>query len=135
MQATERQQQISCFAAAVAKCSSAIYHMEEMVMFPSLLRDVPLESATSSDPGTRDMYEHYIMLKSIKVSMENGLIPLDEWKTTIAAADKEADAVETPNLEALFYSHFAGLLQTLNCLTKKANLLTKRYKDIIGMAY
>ncbi|XP_030055201.1 thyroid hormone-inducible hepatic protein [Microcaecilia unicolor] len=135
MQVTERQQQILCFAAAVAKCSSAIHNMEQMVMFPSLLRDVPLEPDTSTAHDTTDMYEYYILLKSIKASMENGLIPLEEWKSQMATVDKEAEVVEAPNLEALFYAHFSGLLQTLNCFTKKANTLTKRYKDLIGMAH
>ncbi|XP_029458057.1 thyroid hormone-inducible hepatic protein [Rhinatrema bivittatum] len=134
MQGTERQQQKSCFGTAVAKCSSAIYNMEQMVMFPSLLRDVPMEQDASTGHGTRDMYEYYIMLKSIKASIENGLIPLDEWNSKLTIMDKDADIVENPNLEELFYSHFGGLLHILNCLTKKANTLTKRYKDIIGMS-
>uniref|UniRef100_A0A8C9W1Z2 MID1 interacting protein 1, like n=1 Tax=Scleropages formosus TaxID=113540 RepID=A0A8C9W1Z2_SCLFO len=68
---------------------AATNNMDETIMVPSLLRDVPLEeqenqdpvvdsSSDNADPASpgkrRDMYEHYLLLKSIKNDMEWGLL-------------------------------------------------------------
>nr|ACO08646.1 Mid1-interacting protein 1 [Oncorhynchus mykiss] len=66
---------------------AATNNMDETIMVPSPLRDVPLEEQESqqvevvennnelSYPNKqRDMYEHYLLLKSIKNDMEWGLL-------------------------------------------------------------
>ncbi|CAM9288679.1 unnamed protein product [Lampetra planeri] len=59
---------------------AAANNMDETIMVPSLLRDMPLEEQAASRVETnnndnespcpnkqqRDMYEHYLLLKSIK---------------------------------------------------------------------
>uniref|UniRef100_A0A8C7I4N2 MID1 interacting protein 1, like n=2 Tax=Oncorhynchus TaxID=8016 RepID=A0A8C7I4N2_ONCKI len=60
---------------------AATNNMDETIMVPSLLRDVPLEVQESqqvvvveNEPPypnkQKDMYEHYLLLKSIKNDME-----------------------------------------------------------------
>ncbi len=65
---------------------AAANNMDETIMVPSLLRDVPLEdqdiqasvSHNNNEPSfpskQRDMYEHYLLLKSFKNDMEWGLL-------------------------------------------------------------
>ncbi|KAM4796141.1 thyroid hormone-inducible hepatic protein [Rhinophrynus dorsalis] len=123
--------QISSLTTAMTRYCTAVQNMEQVVMFPSLLREVPLEQEDdeTENQDSRDLYEHYTKLKTMRISLENGLVPVDD--KTLKTEEKVAGTV---NNEALFYHHFTGLLCTLSQLTKESNALTSKYKDLIGMA-
>uniref|UniRef100_A0A8C5LZQ9 Thyroid hormone responsive n=1 Tax=Leptobrachium leishanense TaxID=445787 RepID=A0A8C5LZQ9_9ANUR len=113
----------SSLTTAIAKYSKAARNMEQMVLFPSLLRDVPQEDQ-ASDEG-RDLYDCYVKLKAIRMSLEQGLVP----------EDKEADGkITTAFSGEMFYHHFKGLSTVLNQLTQESNVLTSKYKDLLGVA-
>ncbi|MEE6516640.1 hypothetical protein FKM82_026290 [Ascaphus truei] len=121
--------QISCLATAMTRYCTAARNMEHMVMFPSLLREIPMEQQEdSANFDSRDLYDNYIKLKTIRVSLENGVVPLDDWKMV-----GEAEAGGTGDSEALCYYHFTSLFRILSTLTKETNAVTGRYKELIGM--
>ncbi|XP_028656153.1 mid1-interacting protein 1-B-like [Erpetoichthys calabaricus] len=133
MQSVEPKHQKSCLTMALAQYTSAVRNMEHTVMLPSLLRDVTLDEE-SAMADAKDLYECYLMLKSIRNTVESGLMPLDDWKTKSLHFTKETQNSEITDPEAIFYLHLKGLYSVLNNLTKKSQSLTKRYKDIIGLA-
>lgn len=132
----------------------AVNNMDQTVMVPSLLRDVPLgysedlktaeTSSTANGPTTTespangppatyfqqdgDMYSSYILLKSIRNDIEWGVLQGDERrKEKVGAAEAEEG-----DLEKQFHHHLNGLHVVLSKLTHKANTLTNRYKEEIG---
>ncbi|MBN3309128.1 M1I1L protein, partial [Amia calva] len=131
---------------------AATNNMDETIMVPSLLRDVPLEEQ-ESDPQLnnnnnepaypskqRDMYEHYLLLKSIKNDMEWGLLKR-ERNGFLEMAVKQEEEVgggegspgeEGSDLQSQFHFHFQGLFAVLSKLTTQADHLTNRYKREIG---
>ncbi|KAG9335512.1 hypothetical protein JZ751_004538 [Albula glossodonta] len=135
---------------------AAANNMDETIMVPSLLRDVPLEDLDSlvvdnnnsiepSDPGKqRDMYEHYLLLKSIKNDMEWGLLKREAGGRAsfleMAVRQEEEQPKggevmscdETLDLESQFHYHLRGLFGVLSKLTLQADHLTNRYKREIG---
>ncbi|CAM2095614.1 thyroid hormone-inducible hepatic protein [Caretta caretta] len=114
---------------------SAIHKMEQAVMFPSLLRGVYMEQqddTSTGDFGNRDLYEYYIQLKSIKLTVEGRLEPLNESKHQITSREEVQENEEEADLEELLYHHFTGLYRVLTHLTRKANALTRKYNEIIG---
>ncbi|XP_078514624.1 thyroid hormone-inducible hepatic protein [Lissotriton helveticus] len=123
----------NCLASAMAKFSEAACNMEHEVMFPSLLLDVPLEQPQGA--GFSDLYQSYIMLKSIRMTVETGLIPLDGWPAKASTTDLHPEPEESPDLEVLLQSHTRGLLHVLSRLTNQARALTRKYKDMMGMAH
>ncbi|XP_061755934.1 LOW QUALITY PROTEIN: mid1-interacting protein 1-like [Nerophis ophidion] len=149
---------------------AAANNMDETIMVPSLLRDMPLEeqaadrvepnnnnntSSSSSEeeeeeeraarsPQQRDMYEHYLLLKSIKNDMEWGLL---KWEMSsgasfleMAVKQEEQQPVtrepptlaDNTDLEHQFHFHLRGLFGVLSKLTVQADHLTNRYKREIG---
>ncbi|OCT93359.1 mid1-interacting protein 1-B [Xenopus laevis] len=122
--------QISSLTSAMVKYCAAVRHMEQEVMFPSLLRDVPMEQkGDCAEHDSGDLYDHYIRLKTIRISLESGLVPL-----SIQHKDLEATTLGTADNETLFYHHFTGLFSILGQLTNESNALTNRYNNIIGTA-
>jgi len=135
---------------------AAANNMDETIMVPSLLRDVPLEDQQESplpeevennnnnnnEPNKqRDMYEHYLLLKSIKNDMEWGLLKRDKsggGASFLEMAVKQeelsgASLVDQPtDLEDQFHYHLRGLFGVLSKLTVQADDLTNRYKREIG---
>ncbi|XP_040030419.2 mid1-interacting protein 1-like [Gasterosteus aculeatus] len=140
---------------------AAANNMDETIMVPSLLRDVPLEerAAGELDPNVnnnnnddqnpeptctnkqRDMYEHYLLLKSIKNDMEWGLLKreMSSGASFLEMAVKQQQeeqqqqhAVENTDLENQFHYHLRGLFGVLSKLTLQADHLTNRYKREIG---
>lgn len=126
----------------------AVNNMDQTVMVPSLLRDVPLEeekdvssvrtasnsSATYFPDG--DMYSDYVLLKSIRNDIEWGVIQAEERrKDKLGVNALEITRVEPDDedLEKLFHFHLSGLHTVLSKLTRKANTLTNRYKQEIGI--
>eukprot|EP00079_Xenopus_tropicalis_P013885 XP_002943398.1 PREDICTED: mid1-interacting protein 1-B-like [Xenopus tropicalis] len=118
--------QIRSLTGAMVSYCAAARNMEQEVMFPSLLRDVPMEQ-NGAELG--DLYDHYIRLKAIRISLESGLVPLSTQHK-----HPEGAAMGTADNETLFYHHFSGLLCILGQLTSESNALTNRYSDIIGTA-
>lgn len=137
---------------------AAANNMDETIMVPNLLRDVPLEEQEShasvshnnnnnnNEPSfpnkQRDMYEHYLLLKSIKNDMEWGLLKREMagGASFLEMAVKQeelpqikGEAVEEgPDLEGQFHYHLHGLFSVLSKLTVQADHLTNRYKREIG---
>lgn len=102
-------------------------------MFPSLLLDVPLDQPQGT--GLSNLYQSYIMLKSIRMTVETGLIPLDGWPAKANTTDLHTETEDSLDLEVLLQSHTQGLLRVLSRLTNQACTLTRRYKDMLGMAH
>jgi len=136
---------------------AAANNMDETIMVPSLLRDVPLEGQTSAQVETnnnvvglqqcpnkqRDMYEHYLLLKSIKNDMEWGLLKreMSSGATFLEMAVKQEEKQpvtgdfpldDNSDLEDQFHYHLRGLFGVLSKLTVQADNLTCRYKREIG---
>lgn len=123
----------------------AVNNMDQTVMVPSLLRDVPLSDGndpksdnTSAASGyfqsDGDMYGSYVLLKSIRDDIEWGVLQGDERQRAAAAGEEVSHAVATDgdDLEKQFHFHLHGLHMVLSKLTLKANTLTSRYKEEIG---
>lgn len=143
---------------------AAANNMDETIMVPSLLRDLPLEeqAAAEVEPNNnsssnsnhdnhdppcpnkqRDMYEHYLLLKSIKNDMEWGLLKKEMSSGAsfleMAVKQEEHQPVtgdltldDESDLEHQFHYHLRGLFGVLSKLTLQADHLTNRYKREIG---
>ncbi|NWR43498.1 M1IP1 protein, partial [Regulus satrapa] len=136
---------------AMNRFIGAVNNMDQTVMVPSLLRDVPLlleeldaagavcpprdAALPPGDPGAyfsrRDMYSHYMLLKSIRNDIEWGEAPRKKDKLSGGPAE-EGEGEE--DLEQQFHYHLSGLHSVLSKLTRKANVLTNRYKQEIGVS-
>ncbi|ROL55450.1 Mid1-interacting protein 1-B [Anabarilius grahami] len=118
----------------------AVNNMDQTVMVPSLLRDVPLDQEEEKEVNTfqdGDMYGSYVLLKSIRNDIEWGVLQADERRKDKhgVTPSLEMSCIE-PNdedLEKLFHFHLTGLHTVLSKLTRKANTLTNRYKKEIGI--
>lgn len=143
----------------------AVNNMDQTVMVPSLLRDVPLmldeldsgggcgEGEAQLTPNgsaycsCRDMYSHYMLLKSIRNDIEWGVLQ-QASEETAAGRKKDNKLNGSPgamdlsrgipedeeaeeDLEKQFHYHLSGLHTVLSKLTRKANVLTNRYKQEI----
>ncbi|XP_043983829.1 mid1-interacting protein 1-like [Gambusia affinis] len=137
---------------------AAANNMDETIMVPSLLRDVPLEEQANNNNNDdmaesqvasnkqRDMYEHYLLLKSIKNDMEWGLLKreMSSGASFLEIAVKQEKREQQPSvkgdlavednadLEHQFHYHLRGLFGVLSKLTLQADHLTNRYKREIG---
>ncbi|KAM9741624.1 mid1-interacting protein 1-like isoform 1-T2 [Menidia menidia] len=133
---------------------AAANNMDETIMVPSLLRDLPLEERAASRPEAnnneapcankqRDMYEHYLLVKSIKNDMEWGLLKREMSSGAsfleMAVKQEEQQPVtgdlvvdDNADLEHQFHYHLKGLFGVLSKLTMQADHLTNRYKREIG---
>ncbi|KAM9321512.1 mid1-interacting protein 1 [Gastrophryne carolinensis] len=131
---------------AMNRFIGAVNNMDQTVMVPSLLRDIPLgmevkdevHNNSAADYFTRrDSHSYFVLLKSIRNDIEWGILQGDDRKkdkmSTIDINRLEnADGEE--DLEKLFHYHLTGLHTVLNKLTRTANLLTNKYKEEIGFA-
>ncbi|XP_066506170.1 mid1-interacting protein 1-like [Hoplias malabaricus] len=139
---------------------AAANNMDETILVPNLLRDVPLDEQEEEEASVhfnsnnnnneeprpcsskqRDMYEHYLLLKSIKNEMEWGLLKRElaggASFLEIAVKQEEHPLVnegqaEDSDLERQFRFHLRGLFGVLSKLTVQADHLTNRYKREIG---
>ncbi|CAN9515139.1 unnamed protein product [Ophioblennius macclurei] len=139
---------------------AAANNMDETIMVPSLLRDMPLEEQAASEAAVaveannneppcpnkqRDMYEHYLLLKSIKNDMEWGLLKREMssgasfLEMAVKQEEQQKKAVtgelqleDNADLEHQFHYHLRGLFGVLSKLTLQADHLTNRYKREIG---
>jgi len=164
MQIVDTYTQKNSLLNAMNRFIGAVNNMDQTVMVPSLLRDVPLENEKPqvevAPPSTgsylrdaeADMFSYYVQLKSIRNDIEFGGIlgRVEEMrrkeKESLFAHEAttnnsranghndNSDASEEVDLEQLFRFHLKGLHGVLSKLTRQANDLTNRYKQEIGIA-
>ncbi|XP_066475548.1 thyroid hormone-inducible hepatic protein-like [Tiliqua scincoides] len=114
---------------------SAVRKMEQTVLFPSLLQGVSLKEGddpSEADSCDKDLYEYYTQLKSIKLLVEGGLVPLNDRKPHVATQLQEQEGKEAVDLEGYFYYHVSSLYRVLTLLTRRANAVTVKYNEIMG---
>ncbi|XP_076602198.1 mid1-interacting protein 1A [Chaetodon auriga] len=156
MQLLEAPNQKNSLFNAMNRFIGAVNNMDQTVMVPSLLRDVPLEeergmSSLKSDEDEGDMYSYYQLLKSIRRDIEWGVkcAAADERRkegmkitrmnssasisSSTSLSSEEDEEEEDEDLEKQFQFHLAGLQGVLSKLTQQANSLTNRYKEEIGI--
>lgn len=110
--------------------------MEQTILLPSLLRDVPSEDDvdTEVEENSKDLFQYYHMLKAIRNTVESGLVPYDDGNPkTHTALYKSLEPLPEADPEAFFYFHLRGLFSVMNTLTKKSQDLTDKYLDILGI--
>uniref|UniRef100_A0A3Q2ZJB2 MID1 interacting protein 1a n=1 Tax=Kryptolebias marmoratus TaxID=37003 RepID=A0A3Q2ZJB2_KRYMA len=139
MQIQETPNQKNSLFNAMNRFIGAVNNMDQTIMVPSLLRDVPLleedkepgQGVPKADVDEGDMYSYYQLLKSIRRDIE--------WGVRCAAADErrkegmKLEEEEDEDLQKQFQFHLTGLQGVLSKLTQQANSLTKRYKQEIGI--
>ncbi|KAL2096644.1 hypothetical protein ACEWY4_008792 [Coilia grayii] len=140
MQNPEAKLSRSSLLLSLKRYSAAVHTMEQTVLIPSLLREVPsddvLEQETAED--AKDLYDCYLMLKAIRNTVDSGLgQPYDDTKVKVGHAgprkgmeDLELDA----DPEVLLKFHLRGLFSVMVHLTKTSQSLTAKYMDIIGIS-
>ncbi|CAL8374957.1 unnamed protein product [Gadus morhua 'NCC'] len=141
MQSADNRLNKNSMVLALRRYSAAVNHMEHTVLLPTLLRDVPSDDISDGEveeEASQDLYQNYLTLKAIKVTVESGLIPLDDRRSAKSRAATPGPTSGSPveaDQEALFHFHLSGLFSVLGHLTKKSQSLTEKYKEIIGVAY
>lgn len=153
MQLLETPTQKNSLFNAMNRFIGAVNNMDQTVMVPSLLRDVPLDedremSCLKSDMDEDSMYSYYQLLKSIRRDIEWGVrrAAADEMRkesiritrmnsstSASSTASSEEDEEEDEDLQKQFQFHLTGLQGVLSKLTLQANSLTRRYKQEIGI--
>ncbi|KAL6471294.1 hypothetical protein MHYP_G00199440 [Metynnis hypsauchen] len=121
---------------ALKRYSSVVNNMEQTILLPSLLRDVPREDAADCEAAenSMDLYECYHLLKVIRNTVESGLVPHDDSKAIKnAALHKSLETLLEADQEAFFYFHLRGLFSVMGNLTKMSQNLTGKYLEIIGI--
>ncbi|XP_071372466.1 mid1-interacting protein 1-B-like [Centroberyx affinis] len=138
MQSAEAKINRNSVLLALRRYSSAVRDMEQTVLLPSLLRDVPSDEVwdcEAAEEFCKDLYESYQMFKAIRTTAESGLIPLDERKArSNTSLSKTLEPLLESDPETLFHFHLRGLYSVMSNLTEKTQSLTDKYMDIIGVA-
>ncbi|XP_059425236.1 mid1-interacting protein 1-B-like [Carassius carassius] len=118
----------------------AVNNMDQTIMVPSLLRDVPLDQEGEKEVSSfqdGDMYGSYVLLKSIRNDIEWGVLQGEERRKEkqgmTTALETSRIEPNDEDLEKMFQFHLIGLHTVLSKLTRKANILTNRYKQEIGI--
>lgn len=143
MQISESYNQKKSLFSAMNRFIFAVNNMDQTVMVPSLLRDVPLDdtqNAKSTNGNSTayfhqdsDMYSSYVLLKSIRNDIEWGVLQGDEqWQEKGGGPAAPWPEAEEDDLEKQLRYHLNGLHTVLSKLTRKADTLTSRYKEEIG---
>ncbi|KAF7475292.1 thyroid hormone-inducible hepatic protein [Marmota marmota marmota] len=136
----------NCLLAVVDRYLAVVCNMEQVVMIPSLLRDVQLGGhGGQAQMGAPDLYTYFTMLKTIRMDVEHGLLPREEWQAKVVGrkadeAGKEAAEIEEAkeevsgelDLETQFHVHFSSLHRILTHLTVKAQEVTRKYQEMTG---
>lgn len=138
MQSADAKLSRSSLQLALRRYSSVVRDMEQTILLPSLLRDVPYDEAADCEAADNnmDLYEYYLMLKAIKNTVESGLIPHDDAKAkSQATLHKGLEPLLEAQPEALFHFHLRGLFTVMATLAKKSQNLTEKYLDIIGVSH
>uniref|UniRef100_A0A4W5K3Z0 MID1 interacting protein 1a n=1 Tax=Hucho hucho TaxID=62062 RepID=A0A4W5K3Z0_9TELE len=154
MQISESHLQKNSLFNSMNRFIGAVNNMDQTVMVPSLLRDVPLEeeremaalkSSGNCDIEDGDMYSYYQLLKSIRCDIVWGVMRAEEAEkrkesrgpsSRIDSEEEESEVSpeeDEVNLQKQFQFHMTGLHGVLSKLTQQANTLTNRYKQEIGI--
>lgn len=136
MQSADAKFSRSSLLLALRRYSTTVHNMEQTILLPSLLRDVPYDSDPECEAAdhSMDLHEYYLLLKTIKNTVEIGLIPHEDAKAeSHAALHKGLEPLLEAEPEALFHFHLRGLFTVMAMLTKKSQNLTEKYLDIIGI--
>lgn len=133
MQSAEAKFNKNSLFLTLKRYSTAVSDMEKTILLPSLLRDVPSD-CEADDETCGDLYANYLMLKTIRNTVESSLVPLDDNKAKNGTFTKTLDTFLDADPEALFLFHLRGLFSVMIDLTKKTRSLTEKYLDIIGLA-
>nr|XP_046245661.1 mid1-interacting protein 1-B-like [Scatophagus argus] len=135
MQSAEAKFNRNSLLLALRGYSSAVRDMEQTILLPSLLRDVPSDEVCYCDAAEEsccDLYNNFLMLKALRNTAESGLVPMDDKANNNTALNKTLEPLLDTDPEALFRFHLRGLFSVLTDLTKKTQNLTEKYMDIIG---
>ncbi|XP_032886431.1 mid1-interacting protein 1-B-like [Amblyraja radiata] len=103
--------------------------MDETVMVPSFLRDLPADEEYRREnkiSKQRDMHDDYLLLMSIKNDIESGISD-EQVKSDlefIKASEEDGDLGE---LQQLFHHHLNGIYNVFSKLTLQTNHLTNCY--------
>ncbi|XP_053733342.1 mid1-interacting protein 1-B-like [Synchiropus splendidus] len=162
MQLPETPNQKNSLFTAMNRFLGAVNNMDQTVMVPSLLRDVPLDELSclkSDEDEEGTMYGYYQLLKSIRRDIEWGVrgavldanrkegMKITRMNSTASTGSSSScssccssscsstcsDDDEEEDLQKQFQYHLTGLQGVLSKLTQQANSLTKRYKQEIGL--
>ncbi|KAM8855162.1 mid1-interacting protein 1-B-like [Spinachia spinachia] len=158
MQLEESNTQKNSLFNAMNRFIGAVNNMDQTVMLPSMLRDVPLEedremSSAKSDIDEGDMYSYYQLLKSIRTDIELGVRGAADDQgsqesmkirrknsctstastASLSSEEDEDEEEEDEDLQKQVQYHLTGLQGVLSKLTLQANFLTKRYKQEVGI--
>ncbi|KAI4883488.1 hypothetical protein NFI96_005854 [Prochilodus magdalenae] len=136
MQCVETRLNKNSLLLALKRYSSAVNNMEQTILLPSLLRDVPSEDGENCEAAVNsmDLFEFYHLLKGIRNTVESGLVPHDDSKAKKnAVLHKSLEPLLEADPEVFFHFHLQGLFSVMGSLTKKAQNLTEKYLDIIGI--
>ncbi|XP_042545662.1 thyroid hormone-inducible hepatic protein [Dipodomys spectabilis] len=146
MQVLNKRYPNNCLLTVMDRYSAVVHNMEQVVMIPSLLRDVQLNGpGDQAQEDTPDLYTYFTMLKTICLEVEHGMLPKEEWLAKVAgvhtdkAENEIAERVEAQeervsemDLEARFHLHFSSLHHILTHLTLKAQEVTRKYQELTG---
>ncbi|XP_077437164.1 mid1-interacting protein 1A-like [Vanacampus margaritifer] len=128
----------------------AVNTMDQTVLVPSLLRDIPLDEHTEmghikSDVDEGDLYAYYHLLKSLRGDIEWGVKtaegkPLTRTNSSsstssssMSSSEEDEEDENDSNLEKQLQYHLTGLQGVLSKLTVQANSLTSCYKQRVGI--
>lgn len=149
MQVLTKRYPKNCLLTVMDRYLAVVRNMEQVVMIPSLLQDMQLSAhGYQAQAGASDLYSYFTMLKAIRMDVEHGLLPRQEWQAKVAGgkangAETEAGEMEEAeeervsgqlDLEAQLHLHFASLHHILTHLTLKAEEVTRRYQEKTGQA-
>ena len=136
MQPGEAKFNKSCLLMALRRYCSAVSDMEQTILLPSLLRDVPSDEVwgdEAAEEPSGDLYDNFLMFKTIRNTVESGLVPLDDHKTKNSTSlNKTLEPLLDGDPEALFRFHLKGMFSMMSNLTRKTQSLTEKYMDMIG---
>ncbi|CAG5127213.1 unnamed protein product [Candidula unifasciata] len=137
---------------AVNRFVQAVDAMDDTVMIPCRLRDIPVDSSVSI-PSVReennnnkalipvlqlngDLYQFYVMLHAIKSEIITGPNPEEEIQNSnivSSSIDEKINGSDPVNenarkTAASFRFHLRGLFGVLHQMTETANFLSSRYE-------
>ncbi|XP_069749342.1 mid1-interacting protein 1-B-like isoform X2 [Narcine bancroftii] len=128
MQFSELKNNQHSLFSALNKFVTAATIMDETIMVPSLLWDLPEEGEhqrVNRVSKQRDLYDNYLLLLSMRTDIEFGI--QDEQVKSSLEPEKLGDDDNLGDLQQLFHHHLNGLFNILSKLTMHANSLTSRY--------
>lgn len=132
-EATSQQSLLS----AMNRFVHAVNDMDETIMIPSRLKDMPSgevhqpkngsTQAVISPAQNTDLYTFYSMLNAVKTELVRG--PKSETEEEETEQDQDDLSRHTAQM---FRHHLRGLFTVLSQLTDTAQKLTKRYQEEVG---